>query len=188
MTEINTTVIDQAVTAVRAGNRDAYRLIVEQCERPLQVFLAAIVPDPALIDDILQETFVTAYLKIAHYQLGSNILPWLGVIARNHANNAKRAWARRHKANSRYKEIMEHSTNIFDTPTENESSTQLEALHHCLSQLGHTARMLITAHYQDGVSLHNLAAQQGKSNSWAKVTAFRARKALAACMQQGGHS
>jgi RNA polymerase sigma-70 factor (ECF subfamily) len=46
--------------------------------------------------ELVQETFVTAWKKLADIRLaGDSMLPWLIVTARHHAQNARRAQARR---------------------------------------------------------------------------------------------
>jgi RNA polymerase sigma factor (sigma-70 family) len=82
------------VARVRAGDRDAYRVLVERygalAQRTAVLFGAG-----SDADDVVQEAFVRAYLALSRFRLGQPFWPWLLRIVVNQAHNARRG---RHRA------------------------------------------------------------------------------------------
>jgi len=74
----------QTIQRVLAGDIDAFRLLVEHHQRPLFSLVGNMVRDVTDRADIVQETFLAAYLHLSSYdpQRG-RFLTWLLTIARN---------------------------------------------------------------------------------------------------------
>lgn len=90
-----------AVERVRAGDRDAYAVLVRlhasSAHRAAVLFGAG--PDA---EDVVQTAFVKAYEALPRFRNGSPFRPWLLRIVQNEAKNAARAAARRSGAIERY--------------------------------------------------------------------------------------
>lgn len=78
-----------------AGDREALAPLMERHHRRLYRIALAYLrhPDDAL--DVVQETFVKAYVHAAHWDRGSDVAPWLTRIAVNQAIDSYRRGRRR---------------------------------------------------------------------------------------------
>lgn len=90
-----------AVERVRAGDRDAYAVLVRMhassAHRAAVLFGAG--PDA---EDVVQTAFVKAYEALPRFRNDAAFRPWLLRIVQNEAKNAARAAGRRHAATERY--------------------------------------------------------------------------------------
>ena len=84
--------VRDAVRAVRRGDRDAFGRLVERYERPLFGLALMMVRRPDGAEEVAQDAFVRAYLKLDHYDDSRPFYPWLATIAVRLAQN----WLRRH--------------------------------------------------------------------------------------------
>src|SRR5688500_15956626 len=87
--------IDEAVRQVRAGDMDAFRVVIAAYEAQLRVVVGTIVPARAPVDDLVQEAFISAYLRLGEYRLGTDFGAWLRTLARHLALNERRRLERR---------------------------------------------------------------------------------------------
>ena len=79
------------IAAVRNGDREAFRPLLVEYQARLRLLLRAILYDHTQVDDVAQETFVTAYLRLDTYDdTRAEFYVWLKGIARHLAANANR--------------------------------------------------------------------------------------------------
>jgi RNA polymerase sigma-70 factor (ECF subfamily) len=72
------------VQRVAAGDRGAFRTLVELHQRPLAAYARRMLSDSAAADDIVQETFLRLWTRAASYDRGSaRLSTWLHNIAHN---------------------------------------------------------------------------------------------------------
>lgn len=90
---------DRAARAA-AGDQEAFRSIYRAYVRPVYWIAHGILGSAADAEDIVQETFVTAWRKLPGLKLASpSLLPWLATICRFQAANRLRV-LRRDRANT----------------------------------------------------------------------------------------
>ncbi len=77
--------------AATAGDLDAFEALVRLYQQPVWRFLCHLVRDPALAEDLAQETFLRAYRNLAGFAHQSRFSTWLFQIARNAGIDALRA-------------------------------------------------------------------------------------------------
>ena len=137
---------DGMVEQVLAGDREAFRGIVESCESKVRLVLAAMLPESSNVDDLTQETFVTAFRKLPQYEPGTNFPAWIKAIARNLALNERRAWHRRLAMNKKYEAVLEIENrldNAVDMLGGSLSDEIAAALRDCINALApHTREMV----------------------------------------------
>jgi RNA polymerase sigma-70 factor, ECF subfamily len=75
----------ELVAAALTGSQEAYRRLVLRFERPLFSLIARMVGDPALAEDLAQETFVKAFRHLDTYDRERKFSSWLFKIAHNTA-------------------------------------------------------------------------------------------------------
>src|SRR5882672_1607723 len=83
----------EIVTAVIAGDSDAFGALVERYQRTLYYFVVGKVANDTEAKDIVQKTFVAAFQNLGDFRLGESFFAWLRGIALNHCRNE---WRRYH--------------------------------------------------------------------------------------------
>ena len=73
-----------------AGERDAFEAIVRGYEGRVYGFLLGLTRDADDARDLVQETFIRAWQRLAQYQPDRPLLPWLFAIARSRFRDALR--------------------------------------------------------------------------------------------------
>lgn len=84
---------EQLVDRYRAGEDQAFRLLVERYQRELFHFLIRFVGDRAAAEDVFQESFLQVHNAIAGFDSSRRFKPWLFTISANKA----RDWLRRNR-------------------------------------------------------------------------------------------
>jgi len=179
--------IDRAVVAVLRGRRDVYRTIIEACEMPVRLALAALLPESASVEDLAQETFVTAFTKLREYRIGTDFRAWIQAVARNLAANERRRWLRKHHHLRQYRARIEEEV----APRLEALSGQLGddaagALRECVSRLQEQARGVVEAFYFDDLPSGKIAERFRRPASWVFVVLHRARAAIGQCLKSKG--
>src|SRR3954466_12385433 len=72
------------------GRTEDFNALVHRYERELFRYLARYLGDPALADDVFQNTFLQVHLKRGLYEDGRPVRPWLYAIATHQAIDALR--------------------------------------------------------------------------------------------------
>ena len=83
------------IRAAVAGDLAAFEAIVVACQGRVWRYLRRFVGDPALAEDLTQETFIRVYRRLDTYRFGSRFSTWTIQIARNAAIDALRSRERR---------------------------------------------------------------------------------------------
>ena len=78
------------VARVRAGDEEAFELLVARYQAPLFRYLRGLVADPELARDLLQDTFLRAFRAIGSLEEPGLLRSWLYQIAHNQACSALR--------------------------------------------------------------------------------------------------
>lgn len=180
-------VIDEMVSAVRAGARDRYKDVVDACELSVRAVLAVMLPDKASLDDLVCEVFLTAYLKLPEYSAGTNFVAWLRAIARNLALNERRRWLRSEALKNRYRtSLYEQTDELADQMANSLDDQVLRSVRECVGELAPAARHVVEQHYFKDASCAEIAQETGKLEGWVKVVLHRARAAISKCLHGKG--
>jgi RNA polymerase sigma-70 factor (ECF subfamily) len=81
---------EDVVAAFRAGQREAFGVLLRRYERELYGYLRRYLGDASLADDVFQNTFLQVFLKIETFEAGRPVRPWLYTIATHQAIDALR--------------------------------------------------------------------------------------------------
>lgn len=83
---------DAAVIArIKAGERDAYRILVERHSRVVFRLAYRIVQNETDAEDVVQETFMRAYQHLDRFDMAASFTTWLYRIASNYSLDLLRA-------------------------------------------------------------------------------------------------
>ena len=135
-------------------------------------YILSISHDPLAAEEITQDTFFKALKKIDDFRGDSNIRVWLCQIAKN----SYYAW---YNASRKTEELDEEL--VSDTPDLAESLIRKELSAEAFSRLHELEepyKEVFLLHVFANLSLKEISTLFGKSESWTRVTFFRARKKL----------
>jgi RNA polymerase sigma-70 factor (ECF subfamily) len=83
------------IRAAAAGNQEAFEQIVREQQVHVWRFLRRLLGDPALAEDVTQETFVRIYTRLDSFTFQAKFTTWMLQIARNAGIDALRGRERR---------------------------------------------------------------------------------------------
>lgn len=152
--------------------QDIYR----EYGKPVYRFLLKLTGNRDQAEELLQETFYQAFLHIDRFEGRCTVYTWLCQIGKN-------AWLKECKRQGRFDGRAWEELKLPDgnAPPEETAIRREEyrLVRQKVMKLEEPYREVFVMHVFGGVSLKEIAAEHGKSESWARVTYLRARKTLA---------
>jgi len=167
-----------AVAAVRGGDAERYRELVERHERRVFAVAWSRLGDAALAEDVTQETFIRAYRRLWLLGDGAKFSGWIATIARRVAINF--GLRHRRELNKRERWALENdaATTSETSVDEADQPHSLETLRQTLADLPDAHRECLVLFYLEGKSGTEAAATLGISESAFRVRLHRARAVL----------
>ncbi len=167
-----------AVAAVRGGDAERYRELVERHERRVYAVAWSRLGDAALAEEVTQEAFIRAYRRLWLLGDGAKFSGWVATIARRVAINF--GLRHRRELNKRERWALENlsETAPDNSSTENEPLHSPETLRQTLAELPAAHRECLVLFYLEGKSGAEAAATLGISETALRVRLHRARAAL----------
>ena len=168
------------VELARLGDEEAFRLIFEQHHRIIQRFVYGMVGNPALAEELTQETFLTAYRSLGSFHEERELSPWLFGIAKNIA----RRWIRSNQGESfnvalEEQNVLEVKDNINQSPDNLLLGGELnDKLHAALQALDEDKRMVFTLKILGQLSYEDISQITGSTIPKLKTDLHRARTEL----------
>ncbi|KTD83251.1 RNA polymerase sigma factor [Paenibacillus etheri] len=102
--QVNQTIIKEAIDQVLAGNREAYRTIIQTYERKIYTYCYYILRSHEEAEDAVQDIFVKVYQELRRYEKRVSFRAWLYKVAYHHCLDQVRKRKRRNRLLSLYKE------------------------------------------------------------------------------------
>mgnify|MGYP003941281673 FL=1 len=150
---------------------------------PIYRFLAALTGDPDVAEELTQETFLQAILSLPRFRRESSLTTWLYAIARNQ-------YRKRMARESRRPPTQPHA--VPNTPPDEIAAAREERrrLARALAALPEVYREALVLREYEELSYAEIGQVLGRSETWARVTCFRARRMLkdAYLKLEGGHT
>ena len=138
-------------------------------------FLMALTRDEAMAEELLQETFYQAFLHIDRFEGRCSLYTWLCQIGKN-------AWFRECKRWKLYADAPPETLKIPDSAPGPEAQAIMNEdwrrVRRAILALEEPYRDVFILHAYAGLKLKEIALNYGKSESWARVTYFRARRKI----------
>ena len=154
----------------------AFQKVYEEYAKPVYRFLLSLAGSEDLAEELLQETFYQAFQHIDRFEGRCNLYTWLCQIGKN-------AWIKDCRRSKRYSElswdelmIPESGPSLEDNAITND---EYRRVHKAIKLLEDPYRDVFVLHAIGGVKLKEIAFIYGKSESWARVTYFRAKQQIA---------
>ena len=146
----------------------------------LYAYILTLLPDRAAAQDVLQETNLTLWHKLAEFQPGTSFVAWGCRVAYFHVLNH-----RRHIKRDRLvfdDELLEILAERHAERVE-QADRREQALKKCLERLPVSQRSLIEKRYAPDGSVLEIAKAEGKSVGSISQMLYRIREALLNCIQ-----
>ncbi len=169
---------EAAVAAVRGGNAERYRELVERHERRVFAIAWSRLGDAALAEEVTQEAFIRAYRRLWLLGDGAKFAGWINTIARRVAVNF--GLHHRRELNKRKRWALENPqvSTAEDSTGEPDPLHTPETLRQTLADLPATYRECLVLFYIEGKSGAEAAAALGISEAALRVRLHRARAAM----------
>lgn len=171
-----------AVTAVRGGDAERYRELVERHERRIYALAWSRLGDAALAEEVTQESFIRAYRRLWLLGDGAKFAAWISAIARRLAINL--GLRHRRELDKRERWALEQREGVSEAgPAASAEGATFarpsgEALRRTLGDLSPAYRECLVLFYLEGQSGAEVAQTLGISESAFRVRLHRARAAL----------
>ena len=181
---MDNTPLDDALRRAQKGDPDAYGTVVAAFQARLRSFIAGYVPRAAWVDDLAQQSFVSAYQSLKSFRVGTDFYAWLRQIAYNHLRAELEKSNRRKRLEADYLEEVGAAEFDQRLGRDNPREDALEALRDCVGRLPETSREILQRHYGDGRPIAEIAGKLGRPAGSVKVTMFKIRVRLKECIQK----
>ena len=136
-------------------------------------YLLKLCKNESLAEELTQETFFRAYMNLTGLRKEEKVAVWLCQIAKN----TYFAWYNEQKRLQPLEdtEIGEAQPDLADIFTERELSAKAYL---CLHNMDEPYKEVFMLSVFGGLSLKNISSLFGKSESWARVTFYRAKQKM----------
>ena len=153
-----------------------FQKIYEEYAQPVYRFLLSLTGKEELAEELLAETFYQAFRHIDRFEGRCSLYTWLCQIGKN-------AWIKECRRNNRYSELSLEDLKLIDNRPSLEDQiikkTQYYKILNTLQGLPDIYRDVFILHAIGDVKLKEIASIYEKSESWARVTYFRAKQQIA---------
>ena len=153
-----------------------FQKIYEEYAQPVYRFLLSLTGKDDLAEELLSETFYRAYRHIDQFEGRCSLYTWLCQIGKN-------AWIKECRRNNRYSEITLDDLKLIDDKLSLEeqiiNKEQYYKVLKALQKLSDIYRDVFILHAIGEVKFKEIAGIYGKTESWARVTYFRAKQQIA---------
>ena len=171
-----------AIERVRTGDRDAFSVLMSLHVRGIRTYLGYKLPIPDVLDDVVQQTFVYAYLHLDEFDPGRPFFPWLKAIGWNMLRKEAQRYRRENENRLRYAERC-----LLESPyvkEERREGPMLEHLAACMEELSEGHRKLLDMKYRLSLASERIADKFGRTVSWVNVTIHRLRLSVKECIER----
>lgn len=165
--------------------RKSFEKIVEQYYGDLWSYVSFLTGGSADGEDILHQAFLLAFDRLAEGDTGERRIANPGKWLRGTIRNLVHAWWRQKRKLPRdLADQLEQLAAQADDATTAAVKAEMEAaLEHCLGMLSQTAQRLVSARYDEGLRITQIAEQMNLNAATARVRLFRIRTGLKTCVE-----
>lgn len=169
-------VLSALMVRYQAADREAADELVERLTPILARYYYALSPDPALVDDLLQECWLRIHRARSSYRPGEPVLPWILAIARHTRVDQYRRWRRSAGRESRIEDIVCQPSS--DPGPAMENRLQAKAILAAMEAIPGGQREVLLLLKINGLSVEEVARATGSTAPAVKQKAFRAYQAV----------
>lgn len=150
--------------------------IYQEYGRPVYRFLLSLTGDTHQAEELMQETFYQAFLHIEQFEGRSSVYTWLCQIGKN-------AWLKECRRRNYFAD-SDIASDMFSEKGKQPEELVIEAeefrrIRQAIYELEEPYREVFIMRVFGESQLKDIAAAFGKSESWARVTFYRAKSKIA---------
>lgn len=169
----------EVVRAACAGDSCAYEAIYRTCQRPIYTLIRRIIPNAAIADELLQETFIEVLRNIRAYTGEGAFGGWVRSIAVNKCLMHLRSPWRRNLLYLDADEVDPSSPALLDPASRPDVQAEASAeVERALATLPPLTRSIVWLHDVEGYTHGEIAKSLGRSISFSKSQLARAHARL----------
>jgi RNA polymerase sigma-70 factor (ECF subfamily) len=181
----------QAVAQVRAGEPEAFRVLMERHGRAVHRLAFRMTGNEQDAEDVVQESFLRAYRNLEHFEARSQFGSWLYRIAANCAYDALRGRARRAARIEPQASADDPGTDVAaGDPSPERLAAGAEVRRRvqvALRRMSPLERSAFTLRHLEGMSTAEIAEALGLQGEAAKQSVFRAVRKVREVLADHAH-
>lgn len=186
--DLETVTEARLVAQALAGAQPAFEQIVRRYERPVITLIRRMTGNPALAEDLAQETFVKAFRNLAAFDTTRRFSSWIFRIAHHTAIDALRRSGGREVS---LQSLPAGATRdvvltAASEPDPVETQSLGAALDAAIRELRPEYRAAISLRYDEGLPFDEIGQVMGIPEATARTYVHRARKELARRLEDAG--
>jgi len=171
------------IVASLNGDGEAYARVVQHYQDQVAAQMWRFTRDPAVLEELVQDVFVEAYLSLRGFRGRAPFLHWLRRVA---TRVGYRYWKSQVRKRDREEVLRETSLNLATVPEGLAPFEAAEALYGLLARLPPSDRLVLTLFYFAECDTNEIASRTGWNRTLVKVRLHRARKKLKALLNEAG--
>lgn len=181
--------VERVIAEAKAGDPEAFCLIVAEYEAMVRGYLARFVLDANDVFDLAQETFLAAYRRLSSFDEGGDLASWLRGIARTTTLKFFRQMKRRrqHEANAVELKVWQYYEQKMNQG-QVQSGPSLEKLQHCVDRMSTNqtkAFQLLQMRYFQDLPIAAIAREMRTKEGAVRMALLRLRDTLRKCVEGG---
>lgn len=172
---------DRIIARVLGGDTEAFAEIVHRYQRVVWRMSICRLLDPEVSENIVQQSFVSAYERLGSYERGRGFGAWIASIARNLLRNEIRRTQREGERLNHYRHYLLALPNDRDV----QERQRLErAVSECRQSLSPNAAQALELRYGQALALEQVAQALGHTLNATRQLLFRTRAAIRLCVER----
>lgn len=170
------------IEAFKSSNEEAYKELMENYKKPLVNLVYSIISDYEEAEEIVQDTFVSFYIKRESFEGRSKIYTWLYRVSFNIAID----YIRKKEREKKYR--LKEYRNFEMQESVNDNSINKIILADALSKLNETFRIPLLMSEYENYSYEEISKKLDLPVNTIRTRIFRARKKLLSIIKKMGVS
>jgi RNA polymerase sigma-70 factor (ECF subfamily) len=166
-----------------AGDGGGYARLIRRYQGHVAAQMRRFTRDATVLDQLVQDVFVEAYLSLKGFQGRAPFLHWLRRVA---TRVGFRYWKSRARTDGREETLSETNLNLTAPPETLTPAEAADTLCRLLGKLPPADRLVLTLFYLEECDINEIAARAGWNRALVKVRLHRARKKLKLLVEEAG--
>ncbi|MHB8770208.1 MAG: RNA polymerase sigma factor [Syntrophales bacterium] len=172
----------QDIVESLAGNGEGFARLVRRYQDRVAAQMWRFTRDAVVLDQLVQDVFVEAYLSLKGFRGRAPFLHWLRRIA---TRVGFRYWKSQARTKEREEALEEAHLNLA-APEKLTPSEAADTLHRLFGKLPPADRLVLTLFYFEECDVKEISARSGWNRALVKVRLHRARKKLKSLLEEVG--
>ena len=171
------------IAASLNGDGEAYARLVQHYQDQVAAQMWRFTRDPTVLEELVQDVFVEAYLSLKGFRGRAPFLHWLRRIA---TRVGYRHWKSQVHKRDREEALTETRLNLAIASEALTPFKAAETLYGLFAKMPPPDRVVLTLFYFDECDMNEIASRTGWNRTLVKVRLHRARKKVKALLNEAG--